>query len=113
MLKDYTGTSLKVISMPRTDSSTWDAAFQSAQEQMPGDRDDAWIMRRSWTTVAGRRALLLHHEYRWGNGTVHGRVVMTTDYLVFQMGDSTVMVQGACTKPGLVERAAETMVPVG
>ena len=113
MLKDYTGTSLKVLSMPRTDPSTWEAAFQSAQEQMPGDRDDAWIMRRSWTTVASRRALLLHHEYRWGNGTVHGRVVMTTDYLVFQMGDSTVMVQGACTKPGLVERAAEAMVPVG
>ena len=113
MLKDYTGTSLKVVSMPRTDPSSWEAAYGSAQEHMPGTWDDAWIMRRSWTTVAGRRALLLHHQVRWGNGTVHGRVILTMDYLVFQMSGSTVMVQGACTKPGVVERAAEALTPAG
>lgn len=104
------GPELKVISMPRTDPKTWEAAFSSAEDQMPGKHDDAWIMKRTWMRIDGRKALRLHHRWRWGNGTAHGHIILHIDYLVIDRGDSTVMIQGALAKPGQIERAAKALV---
>jgi hypothetical protein len=101
--KKQTTPGIKVISMPRTDPSGWERAFRTAQGNMFGDTSPAEI---AWTTVKGRRALHLRHEWRWGNGTPKGHVTMSVEYLVIDLGESTVLIQGAGTSRGQVEKAA-------
>lgn len=111
MTRNLTENTLKVITMPHTGSSTWEKKFAIAASMMPGDSHTPdWVMQTEWTRVRGTRALRLHHGFTFGDGTTTGRIHPTFDYLVFDLGDSTVMIQGACSKPGQVERAAEALI---
>jgi hypothetical protein len=94
---------IKVISMPRTSPKTWERAFLEQRTSSA---------KATWTTVNGRRALHRRDEWRTGNGTRNGHITRTAEYLVFNWGNATVMVQGGGTKRGEIERAAKTLVRV-
>jgi hypothetical protein len=100
---------VKVISMPRTDPSGWERAFREARGNMYGEAQSADI---TWTTVGGHKALHMRHEWRWGNGTPKGHVTMSVDYLAIDYGDATVLVQGANTPRGHVQKVANDLQQV-
>lgn len=92
-------TDLKVISMPRTGRKVWDSTLAQWRKQFLGREFAA-----KWTTIDGHPALLLDHGGIWGKSRI------SIGYLIVDTGTATVMLQGANSAPGQLERAAKAMV---
>jgi hypothetical protein len=98
---------LKAITFSRVDPREWQA---DSRADMSSGVTTAG--RTEWLTVAGHKALAIHRgAVAAPDPPTSPNVGVTIDYLIVDMGDSTVLLQGANTGYRLLEQAATKLVP--